>query len=665
MYLSTRSVAISASVALLTLCTPVVADPGRWTQLGPTTASVHNLVADPVDPQILWVSAGGGGVFRSGDGGVTWESWSKGITNDSVYQVELDPNEPQHMWAVGVHRLFESYDGGASWQPVTAWPGLTLPIAMAVDPRSDGAVWVVTLTEVFVSRDRGRTWTVALSSWPDSGDDLLYPVAVGLDPSNPDRVFVLENINILFHSDDAGETWVKGGEGIQDGFELWAVAVDPENSQRVLCTVKDTVEESLDSGASFHQLATLPVSWIAGLFFDISRPGVLLAPAGSNLWRSTDDGMTWTTVLSPDAMDIDTATVIGAGRDLYGAGPSGVFRSSDGGATWSAVGNGPGAAAVTSLVPDPGSTTGVWAGTANRGVYHSLDCGRSWTWMAAGPDNDVTTLAVDPVHPATVYAGTWSSGMMKTTDGGATWTYVFELPPNDWGVLAERQIMIKTSGQRRLWLVTYDRGIHWSEDGGATWTKVSSRLTNRTYALVADPFDPAILLAAAYPYGLLRSVDDGDTWGAVRTGLGTTSYVYALAADPSTPGVFWAGSQTGRVFRTEDYGDSWQSLARLPSLLNVTAILVDPAHPMTAWAATKGDGAFVTRDGGVTWSPVGRRPRVSNFTALVGCGDALLAASDGGGVWSWQPAPPRRPSGRMVSVPGTATARRPQLDPGP
>jgi len=648
---SSRSVTLALLTILLALCSPLAAGQDRWTQLGPTTAYVYNVVADPADPAILWISTGSGGVFRSGDGGSTWESRSKGITNDPVYQVELDPNDPQRMWAVGFDALYDSQDGGASWQAVTGC-GSAPPFAMAVDPRPNGAIWVVTWTEVVVSRDRGSTWTVAL---PRSRGSIMYPVAVGLDPSDPDRVFVLDQVDILFHSDDSGETWAKGGTGIWDGFGLGTVVIDPTNPERVLCTAYDTVEESLDSGASFHQLATLPVTWISELLFDISRPGVLLAPAGSGLWRSTDGGATWLAASVSGDAGLGTVNAVGNAGALVGGGSSGIFRSGDGGATWSGIGPGPGAASVSSLIADPRSPTALWAGTWNRGVYHSSDCGASWTWMAAGPDNDVTTLAVDPLDPATIYAGTYSSGMMKTTDGGATWTYVFELPLKDWGVLSERQIMLKPSGQRRLWLVTQSDGIHWSEDGGESWTKVSSDRLDHPYALVVDPFDPAVLLATAYRYGVLRSVDDGDTWESVNTGLDSVSYVDVLAADPSTPGVFWAGARDGRVVRTDNRGDSWQPLAQLPSSHDVTSIRLDPAHPMTAWVATDGDGAFATHNGGASWSPVGLRPRIGVLTDLLGCGNALLAASDGGGVWSWEPAPPRRPSGR--ARPPAATAR--------
>ena len=559
------------------------------------------MVADPADPAILWISTGSGGVFRSGDRGVTWESRSSGITNDPVYQIELDPNDPQRMWAVGFDALYASLDGGTSWQPVTGC-GSAPPFAMAVDPRPNGAIWVVTWTEVVVSRDRGSTWTVALSRWPGSGTDALYPETVQLDPSDPDRVFVIDDLSILLRTDDGGITWSQSGSQQIDFADAFDVAVDPFDSKRVLIAARYAqIYESLDSGSSFHELASLPVGSIGYLVFDRHRTGVLLAFTSYGVWRSTDGGASWNQVLAPDSVDLNIAAAVGTEGDLIGGGPSGIFRSSDGGATWSRVGGGPRAASVTSLAPDPSSPTGLWVGTWNRGVFHSSDCGASWAWMSAGPDDDVTTLAVDPLDPATIYAGTYSSGMMKTTDGGATWTHVFKLPLKDWGVLSERQIMLKPSGQRRLWLVTQSDGIHWSEDGGESWTKVSSDRLDHPYALVVDPFDPAILLASAYRYGVLRSVDDGDTWESVNTGLDGVSYVDVLAADPSTPGVFWAGARDGRVVRTDNRGDSWQALAQLPSSHDVTAIRLDPAHPMTAWVATDGDGAFVTHNAGASW----------------------------------------------------------------
>ncbi len=300
-----------------------------------------------------------------------------------------------------------------------------------------------------------------MSYWPASGSSLLYPVTVTLDPSDPDRVFVLDSVVVLLHSDDGGATWVQGGQRDIESTDAFDVAVDPFDSKRVLIAARYAqVCESLDSGSSFHELASLPVGSIGHLVFDRHRSGVLLAFMSYGVWRSTDGGASWNQVLAPDSVDINIAAAVGTEGDLIGGGPFGIFRSSDGGAAWSRVADGPSAASVSSLASDPSSTSGIWAGTWNRGVYHSSDCGESWSWMAKGPDDDVTTLAVDPLDPEIVYAGTYGSGMMKSTDGGATWTYVFELPPKDWGVLAERQIMVKESGQRRLWLVTRNDGIH-------------------------------------------------------------------------------------------------------------------------------------------------------------------------------------------------------------
>jgi len=637
---------------LVAVCSPLAAGQGRWTQTGPVTAFVYNMIADPAEPSVLWVSAGGGGVFRSVDGGVTWESRSTGITNDPVYQVELDPNDPHRMWAVGFDAVYDSQDGGASWQPV-ANCGSTPPWAMAVDPRPNGAIWVVTWTEVVVSRDRGRTWEVALSRWPGSGTDTLYPVTVTLDPSDPDRVFVLDSLSVLLRTEDGGVTWSQSGSQQIDFGDAFDVAVDPFDPQHVLLVARSArIYESRDSGAHLEMLVQLPVGSVGSLVFDPGRQGVVLAFTSYGLWRSTDGGATWSPALAPSEADLDTAASVGADGGLLGAGPSGFYQSGDGGAAWSWIGAGPSAASATSLVADPRSATGVWVGTWNRGVYHSTDCGRTWSWLSEEPENAVVTLAVDPLDPATVYAGTWSSGIMKTTDGGATWTPIFQLPLEDWGVLSTRQIVVKASGQRRLWLVTSNDGIHWSGDGGVSWTKASSDRLDRPYALAVDPFDPEVLLAAAYPYGVLRSADEGDTWEVAHTGLDATPEV--LTADPSAAGVYWAGARGGRVFRTGDRGDSWYPLAPLPSTHDVTAIRLDPAHPRTVWVATEGDGAFLTRDGGVTWSRVGRRPRVGDFTALLECGDALLAASDGGGVWSLEPAPPRQPSKRVQPSATTA-----------
>lgn len=138
-------------------------------------------------------------------------------------------------------------------------------------------------------------------------------------------------------------------------------------------------------------------------------------------------------------------------------------------------------------------------------------------------------------------------------------------------------------------------------DAGASWQCLSSPFDLvRAFPLAVDPFTSALY---AQSFGLVRSLDNGDTWTSL--GLSAAS---SFVASPLVPGTLWAG-QAGAVARSRDGGETWQFFsAGLPAGETLVSLAPDPSDPATLYAMTRQSGVFKSTDAGETWSRAGRWP---------------------------------------------------------
>ena len=396
----------------------------------PPYASITSLVVDPLSPARIYVGAvaaqlgplgvsappsaagaGPGGVFKSADGGETWNMSNAGLLGYDVRALAINPADASIL-AGGFGGAFRSNDGGATWNStgLSAYTGTLAagPAGLyALTGSSNGCDSSDSL--LFGSTDGGANWSNTVSPL-NSGCILnavfpsVHTTPIAIDPTNPNILYLGESddqdgYTAVLKSIDGGADWRAPWDwfnGLRGG--VMALAMDPVHST--------TLYAGIDDGTA----ASGPFQ---------------AAQDSSGLFKSTDGGASWTntglTTSAVSLLAIDPANpqIIYAGVEGHYSQPAGfqgVFKSVDGGKSWLAVNNGLAgllgsrSIAATALVVDPANSQLLYLGTSSSGVFQSSNGGVDWSPLNDGLANlQIRALAV---VPGAVYAAT-SGGVFK------------------------------------------------------------------------------------------------------------------------------------------------------------------------------------------------------------------------------------------------------------
>lgn len=396
--------------------------------------------------------------------------------------------------------------------------------------------------------------------------------ALATHPATPDRFYALLTDTGPFRSDDGGSTWTRVADGLPFKPEAvrlyYALAVDPADPDRVFLGIGASnspelgrVYRSVDAGASWQ-------------------------PAGNGL-----------PTVEVNALVIDPQHV----QTVYAATSSGLYRTIDGGSNWQAIGHS--GQTVWSVDVDPGNSAHILALVGDH-VYASTDSGATWHDASAGlplPSGVTPSarIAFDPSTPQTAYlTGLIVDGCYRSSDGGETWSALNDGLNTTLPTLTA--LAISASAPTRVHVATME-GLYRLDDD--QWTLLSTGLADDlgTFpdALAQSPGSGAYLLGAAY--GLVRSVDGGQTWNTTGPGL-TGARIEAVEVDPSNGARVFA-STGNRLYRSADTGNTWT--AALPrDTGRGFEIAVDPYNTNHVYFSIHLAPLRHSLDGGVTWNPV-------------------------------------------------------------
>jgi photosystem II stability/assembly factor-like uncharacterized protein len=557
-------------------------DAGKtWKHLGlENTKQIGRIIVDPKNPNTVFVAALGNvyapnpdrGVYRSRDGGATWQKVL--FKNDDVGAIDLafDPIDPRIVYATlwNVRRppwfiytpangpgggIYKSLDGGSTWKEISE--GIPLEgrghIGISVSPVNRNRIYAVVDAKdggVFSSNDAGATWT-RLSSDKRLWDRGWYFEKVTADPKNADLVYVMNTS--MYRSTDAGKTWtpIKGAPGGDDYHQLW---INPDDPKRMIVASDQGAIVTVDGAATWSSWYNQPTAQIYHVAADFRLPY-------------------WITGAQQDSGAVGT--------------PSRSIHSEISNRDWEGLCAG-GEAGYTA--PDPLHPEILFGGTVSRCNVLTGDT------KNVSPERGVTPgqyrhawtqpLVFSKADPHALYYA--NQFLYKTTNGGESWTQISQdLTREDPGVpanLNEAAAADAPADKRRgviytiapsplraptIWIGTDDGLIHLTRDDGKTWENVTPpALTSwsKVVMIEASRFDVNEAYAAVerhqladYEPHIYRTLDAGKSWTEITTGLPAGVYVQTVKEDPRRRGMLFTGTER-TVFVSFDDGDHWQSL---------------------------------------------------------------------------------------------------------
>ena len=485
-------------------------------------------------------------------------------------------------------------------------------------------------------------------SWKPIFDEVHVPSigALALAPSNPNIIYVgtgdqLEGDGV-FKSTDAGATWKN--TGLRDVHHISSLVIDPRNPDIVLVGTYDFVStgemrgvfKTSDGGRTWNRVMFKdPSTGIADMAAAPDDPQIVYAMSyspqfdpstrrttrsESHVWRSLDEGSTWSQVAESGLPDnprgrIGVAVAPGTnGKRVYTIMNQGFFRSDDGGATWQQSTKDPrvlGSGYFSRTYTDPHNPDIVYV--MQTATYKSIDGGKTFeAWKGEPSGEDDHVIWIDPADSKRIFMGT-DQGAVITLNGGGTWTEWFDQPTGEmYHVTTDNQFPY------RLYAAQQDSGsvavLSRSDFGMITYRDWFSPGAFESGHISPDPLNPNLVFSIGW-YGSVLRLDR--TTGQLTTVFAPgAKYRYTwetpLVRSPHDPKTMYLGTQF--VMRTTDNGESWREIS--PDLTAKTNppsptdqgvlqyIAPSAASAGVIWVGTSNGLVQLTRDNGATWNNV-------------------------------------------------------------
>jgi photosystem II stability/assembly factor-like uncharacterized protein len=605
----------------------------RWRNVGPFRGGrTRALSGVPSQPNVFYVGAVNGGVWKSTDYGRTWQPIFDQQPTGSIGAIAVAPSDPQIVYVgsgEGLHRpdlsvgdgIYKSTDAGATWTHLGLRDGQQIS-QMAVDPRDPNRLFVAVAGHpygpnpergIYRSTDGARTFEKVLSK-----DDNVGAAGVVIDPSDSNVIYATlwearegpwENAGWngtnggIFKSTDGGTTWKQLAGGLPEGIVEAYVAIAPSDPKRMFASVavKDTVDlyTSSDAGATWHIATTdsRPRGRIGGgdlciPIFDTKNPDIVYV-VSTVTWKSTDGGKTWTGFRGAPGGDDYQNIWINPNNPsvILITSDQGAIVSVNGGQSWSSWYNQP-TAQMYHVAADNAFPYRLCAGQQESGSACISSRGndgeinfRDWHPVAL---EEYGYAAPDPLDPDIVFGGKLTRYDRRT--GTAQYVMPLALRTPDFRVVRTQPVQFSPIDPHLLYFAA--NTLWTTKDGGRNWKQISPDLTRKTWDI---PASVGIFSSEASAKPTQRGV------------------IYAIAPSPLDINRIWAGTDDGLIWLTTDGGANWNNISP-PSLMawqKVSIIEASHSDPNTAYAAINTlrlddlrPHILRTRDGGKTWTEI-------------------------------------------------------------
>ncbi len=602
-----------------------------WTSAGgPGVGAVNAVVRDSIDPDRIYLATYGG-VFRSLDGGLTWQLTSSGMFYDIVRSLAVDPST-NTLFAGTNGGMFISTDGADSWthsntgiDDVTTWDGIR-SIHINGDRIYAGS------SDIYRSTDGG-------ASWESLNSNLNAQTILELDGGS--TILVGTHANGIFRSTNGGNTFAQvypASGGIPAPSDVGSFVYD-DDTDTILATDYSffmggaNIIKSTNGGASWSLLNSNATSDIHQLVADPVNSAILYAAADQTsfglgqeaLLKSTNGGLTWTPTALVEQTSVRAISIHPDNTDSLLVVGDGAWRTEDAGATVEESNQGLVASSISALATVPFGGD-LFAGTVNQCLFRRS--GDEWSASSSGLDcpTIISDVAVDPTDPLRVFVA--AGGKLYLSQNGGSTFGVHGLE-----ALSPFRILINPQDTSQIYAACSMNGIFQSMNGGASWLDISATLPPLVMdADICEAVPSTLYVGINDGAHLYKSEDSGQTWTAAGSGL--PFIVTKVAVSPINPDHVVVLSKDAGIFWTLDGGESWQLASNGPATLEVRAIRFEPGSGSRIYMATE-EGLYVSLEVGDDWHQLsfGLSPTFLRSIAIDPNGSAIYAGTVGGGVY--------------------------------
>ena len=641
-----------------------------WREIGPFRGGRSAAVTGvPGVPNLYYMGATGGGVWKTEDGGNTWKNISDGFYGGSIGAIAVSEYDPNVIYVGGGEvtvrgnvasgsGMYKSVDAGKTWEEIGLNDSRHIP-RIRIHPKNPDIVFAAVLGDiyksteergVYKSTDGGSTWRRVLFSNSRSGAvDLI------IDPGNP-RVLYASTWNLrrtpysllsggegsaLWKSTDGGENWtnISGSEGLPKG--TWGIngvtvsPVDPERVWAIIEAEEGGIFRSENGGQTWVKVnssrSLRQRAWYYTRIFADTQNKDRVYVANVRFHVSNDGGKSFTPISTPHADHHDLWIAPEDANRMVVANDGGGQVSYDAGKNWTTYHNQP-TAQFYRVVTDnhfPYRIYGAQQDNSTVRILHRTDGGTisedDWGPTAGG---ESAHLAPDPKNNEIVYGGSYGGFLTRIDHARNSVRAINVWPENPMGHGVEDMkyrfqwnFPIAFSPFDKNKLYTFSNHVHLSTNEGQSWDVVSPDLTRNDASKMGPSGGPITKDNTSVEY------------------YGT---IFSTAFSAHEDGAIWVGSDDGLVHVTRDNGDSWKNVTppAMPEWMMINSIEVDPFNKGGVYiAGTKykmGDYLpyiYHTTDYGATWRKITKGIGAEHFTRVVRADPNLQGLLYAGTEW--------------------------------
>ncbi|WP_300441014.1 glycosyl hydrolase [Christiangramia sp.] len=608
----------------------------------------------PGEPNLYYFGAAGGGVWKTENGGRSWENISDGFFGGSIGAIEVAKDDPNVIYVGGGEKtvrgnvssgygIWKTEDAGKTWQKAGLEKSRHVS-RIATHPKDYNTAYAAVLgniykpTEergVYKTTDGGKNWEKVLFSNDQSGAvDLI------MDPNNP-RILYASTWNVqrtpyslssggegsaLWKSTDSGETWneISKNKGFpQDTLGIIGVTVSPANSERVWAIVENKenggVYRSDDGGETWDHInddrSLRQRAWYYTRIYADSRDEDVVYVLNVSYHKSTDGGRTFESDRAPHGDHHDLWIAPEDPQRMIMGDDGGAQVTYDAGETWSTYHNQP-TAQFYRVTTDNAFPYRIYAAQQDNStvrIPHRTEGGNidenDWESTAGG---ESAHIAVDPENSDIVYGGSYDGFLTRYNHETGTVRSVSVWPDNPMGHGAEDlkyrfqwNFPIFFSPHNPDKLYTASNHLHVTTNEGESWKEISPDLTRNDKS---------------------KQKSSGGPITQDNTSVEYYSTIFAAAESPGTPGLLWTGSDDGLIHVSKDAGETWHDVTPkgMPEWMMINSVEPSSFDPGTAYVAGTryklGDFTpylYKTTNYGETWKKITNGIPEEHFTRVL------------------------------------------------